>query len=317
MAERVVNVIKFTTYKEKYHVPRFALPEFIQELEDMEVRKDDIFVVTYPKSGTHWMQEIVHLIHVDGHASKLSASERPLVIEIADIASPTPELLAASGPTLRKLINAPSPRVLTTHIQHPLLPKQVREKGCKVIYVYRHPKDVIASDYNFCRKLLQQECGIVAPDTPENFDDFFKKAVAGKIAYGSWMDHVLQYSKETDNENFFFVSFEAMKANLGSVVTKVASFIGHPLDDEAVTRVVQGASVEAMRSSFTKDKEKKRQEENNQKFDPTIFINKGKVSQWKDRFTAEQNEYFDKLFEERMEYCDLVKGYRHKGGATH
>lgn len=48
-----------------------------------------------------------------------------------------------------------------------------------------------------------------------------------------------------------------------------------------------------------------------------LFSIAGKVSQWKDRFTAEQNEYFDKLFEEKMEYCDLVKGYRQKGGATH
>lgn len=48
-----------------------------------------------------------------------------------------------------------------------------------------------------------------------------------------------------------------------------------------------------------------------------LFSIAGKVSQWKDRFTAEQNEYFDKLFEEKMEYCDLVKDYRQKGGATH
>lgn len=83
--------------------------------------------------GTHWMQEVVNLILVDGHVSKLSASNRRVTMECADIASPTPELLAATGPTLREVKNAPSPRVLTTHIQYPLLPKQIREKGCKVL----------------------------------------------------------------------------------------------------------------------------------------------------------------------------------------
>lgn len=43
----------------------------------------------------------------------------------------------------------------------------------------------------------------------------------------------------------------------------------------------------------------------------------GKVSQWKDRFTAEQNEYFDKLFEEKMKDCLLVKDYRPEGETTH
>lgn len=46
-----MELIKLTTYKDKYYVTNYSLPEFIQELEDMEVRKDDIFVVTYPKSG--------------------------------------------------------------------------------------------------------------------------------------------------------------------------------------------------------------------------------------------------------------------------
>ncbi|KAJ8023691.1 Amine sulfotransferase [Holothuria leucospilota] len=309
MAEEVVDVKKITTYKDKYYINKYSLPEFIQELEDMEVREDDTFVVTYPKSGTHWMQEVVNLILVDGHASKLFASNRR-VIEAADIASPTPELLAASGPTLRQMKNAPSPRVLTTHIQYPLLPKQIREKGCKVIYVYRHPKDVITSYFNFNRKLLKVECGKEAPDTPANFAMFFSDAMEGKIAYGSWMDHVLQYSKEKDNENYLFVSFEAMKADLRRVVMDVASFIGHSLDGEAVKRVIQAASIESMRAAFAKEKEEAQKGNSNRKFDTTIFVNKGKVGQWQSRFTTEQNKYFDKLFEEKMKDCDLVKDYR-------
>ncbi|KAJ8023690.1 Amine sulfotransferase [Holothuria leucospilota] len=312
MTEEVVEVNKFRTYKDKYYIPISSLPEFFQELEDIEVREDDIFVVTYPKSGTHWMQEVVNLILVDGHASKLSSRDRRVIIEIADIASPTPELLAASGPTLRQVKNAPSPRVLTTHIQYPLLPKQIREKGCKVIYVYRHPKDVITSDFNFSRKLFQLECGREAPDTPANFAMFFNDAMEGKIPYGSWMDHVLQYSKEKDNENYLFVSYEAMKADLRRVVMDVASFIGHPLDGEAVQRVIQAASIESMRTSFAKDKEEILKGNSSKKVDPTVFVNKGKVGQWQVRFTAEQNKYFDRLFQEKMKDCDLVKDYRPK-----
>lgn len=81
------------------------------------------------------MQEVVNLILVDGQASKISSRDRRLVIEIADVASPSAELLAASGPALLQMKNAPSPRVLTTHIHYPLLPKGIREQGCKVLLI--------------------------------------------------------------------------------------------------------------------------------------------------------------------------------------
>lgn len=57
----------------------------------------------------------------------------------------------------------------------------------------------------------------------------------------------------------------------------VASFIGHPLDKEAIQRVIQAASIESMRTSFAKDKEETLKGNNNKNLDPTIFVNKGTI----------------------------------------
>ena len=47
-------------------VPPFTTQELIDELRKMSLRKDDVFVVTFPKSGTTWMQQVVKLIHRNG-----------------------------------------------------------------------------------------------------------------------------------------------------------------------------------------------------------------------------------------------------------
>ena len=38
----------------------------MDELANIELRSDDLFIVTYPKSGTTWMQQIVKLIRSGG-----------------------------------------------------------------------------------------------------------------------------------------------------------------------------------------------------------------------------------------------------------
>ena len=38
----------------------------MDELAHFELRSDDLFVVSYPKSGTMWMQQLMKLIHARG-----------------------------------------------------------------------------------------------------------------------------------------------------------------------------------------------------------------------------------------------------------
>ena len=78
------------------------------------------------------MQEIVNLILVDGHVEKLTSFNRTIVIELADVKTLSPEVVAAAGPVLRQMKEAPSPRVLSTHVPFPLLPRQIQEKRPKV-----------------------------------------------------------------------------------------------------------------------------------------------------------------------------------------
>ena len=42
--------------------PPFVPAEHLEKLKSFPVRADDIFVASYPKSGTHWLVKIVHLL---------------------------------------------------------------------------------------------------------------------------------------------------------------------------------------------------------------------------------------------------------------
>ena len=46
--------------------PPIIRQEQMDALRDFPLRADDLFVVTYPKSGTTWMQQIVKLIRTNG-----------------------------------------------------------------------------------------------------------------------------------------------------------------------------------------------------------------------------------------------------------
>ncbi|KAJ8023692.1 Amine sulfotransferase [Holothuria leucospilota] len=294
--------------KNGFPLPANTNEDFMKELYDMEVREDDIFVVTYSKSGAHWMQEIVHLILNEGHVEKLNASHRQIVIEVANCRSFTPETVSASGPVLRKVKSMPSPRVVTTHVPYSLLPKQLQENPCKLIYIYRHPKDVIVSNYHFSSRILEMCTGERVLHSAEQFANFFDLSFAAKFQYGSWFDHVNEYYKHKDDESFLSISFEAMKMDLPTVERKIASFIGRQLDDAAVCRVVEGASFESMQTSFKRDQAKNKALGENV-VDTEIFVNKGEMRQWKHYFTAEQNHRFDQLFSEKMQHCHWTKPY--------
>lgn len=298
---------QFLLYKGKYHVPaKYTTAEFVQEFEDMEVREDDIFIATYPKSGTHWMQEVVQLILADGHIEKLGPDHRHIIAELSEARTPADTIKV--GPTVRKFKNLSSPRVITTHLPFELLPKQRHEKGNKIIYVLRHPKDVIVSYYNFVRKYWEAETNAPVEHTKELFETFFGDQIGGGSEYGDWFDNVSSYYQRKDDGKILFVHFESMKSDLKKVVEEVSSFIGHELDDSGINRVLKGASLEVMRASFQKDSETNLKEGKNV-VDMNFFVRKGTLSQWKDLFSKEQNERFEATYREKMKNCELTAAY--------
>ncbi|GFO43021.1 sulfotransferase [Plakobranchus ocellatus] len=57
-------------FKYRDYLLRMEFLERIKDIPSFEIREDDIWIVTYPKSGTTWIQEIVYLVMNNADTTK-------------------------------------------------------------------------------------------------------------------------------------------------------------------------------------------------------------------------------------------------------
>ncbi|MEE6476093.1 hypothetical protein FKM82_010971 [Ascaphus truei] len=107
-----------------YFPTEFIVPEYIDSLEHFEIRESDVFLVTYPKSGTIWMQQIMSLIFNEGHRNGTESIENNARVPWLEIKHPTMDYNSR-----------PSPRLFTSHLPYFLMPNDLRNKKGKVRFL--------------------------------------------------------------------------------------------------------------------------------------------------------------------------------------
>ena len=177
-------------------VPPFVTEEWMEELRKFELRSDDVWVVSYPKAGTTWVQHIVRLLQNGGKDDGRKISDAVPYIDM-DIKYP----IFSYKVDLNEL---PFPRAFKSHLPYEFMPCGLPStKPCKYIYVARNPKDVSVSMYHF-----YQAHNIFPPNT--TWSDFFQTFINGSLPYGSWFDHVLGWWAYKDDHNVHFIKYEDM-----------------------------------------------------------------------------------------------------------
>ncbi|NP_001090347.1 sulfotransferase family 5A, member 1 L homeolog [Xenopus laevis] len=257
----------------------------LQYAQDFQFKEEDIVIVTYPKSGTTWMQEILTLIYSRGDD---------------DIATTVPNWRRA--PWLEHIyfkdviIEGNGPRIITTHLPSDVLAPALQKSKAKVIYVARNPKDVAVSYYYF-HKMAR-----FLPN-PQPFPEFLEKFLEGKVYYGSWFEHVKDWHSVSQTLDFFYITYEDMQKDLRRSIKKICQFLETPMYSKEVDKVEQHSNFAVMSQNSMV----------NYTLIPceimdhtqSKFMRKGVVGDWQQHFTEEQNKMFDKVFQEKMSDCDL------------
>jgi len=198
----------------------------------------DVFVATYPKSGTNWMMQIAHQLLFHGQGE----------FEHIHYVVPWPDT-TVMGPMKGYAIPIEDPsvwraspehkRVIKTHFDWQLLPYSA---DARYIIVIRDPKDVFVSSYFFFVKE-----GPLAGPAP-TLDTWYKIFLNGDMPVGgSWVNNTAGYWAERHRPNVLILSFKSMKRDLRSAVFRVADFLDVHVSDQTLETVVQKSSFAYMK----------------------------------------------------------------------
>ncbi|GBM69850.1 Sulfotransferase 1C2 [Araneus ventricosus] len=293
------------------------IPDTFRSAIRYKPRADDVFIATYPKCGTTWAQHILLFIFRQG---------QPLESQMMFFTN-APFLEIAGAKTAETM---PRPVAFKTHLPFRVIPWSDK---AKYIYITRNPKDCCVSYYHHVKD-------IPIHGFPGDFNQFFEVFMSGKVDFGDYFDHVMEWN----DPNVLLVTYEEMKENPEATILKMASFIDEekyakPLrdDPEKLKNVLEYSSFKHMKEVFNKSIDElfnmteedlnkigfpeevmklfAKMKENAPPVDtlpPTNFVRKGIIGDWKNYFTEEQSKLMDQKFDERMkgtQFENLWKKY--------
>lgn len=194
-------------------VERFRTPEAEAALDGFPVRATDVFISTYPKSGTTWMQHLVHQLRSAGS------------MDFEEISVVVPWLESAVDMGIDPTAEQPwTPRAFKSHRMWSELPR-----GGRYITVFRRPEDVLRSFYRFVDGWWF-EAGSVP------IDEFAHGLYLAGSASGRHWDHLIDWYHQLTNPDVLVLSYEDMVAVPDRVPGVVAEFLQLDVDQRTLER---------------------------------------------------------------------------------
>ncbi|CAI0545412.1 unnamed protein product [Linum tenue] len=232
-----------------YH--QFYLEHLIAAQTHFTPEPNSTILCSYPKTGTTWLKALSFAITTRTH---YPPSQSPLLSRFPHDCVPFFEL--APSVARNKLLVA-------THIPYTSLPAAAAAaSGCKLAYICRDPKDVVAFE-QFCE---------------------------GNSVAGPYWDHVLGYWRASLEfpERVLFVRYEELKRETERCVKALADFLGCGFSlEEEKQGIVQGiidlCSIESLKG-----------------LDVTKNGRKGEVGDWRNFLTEEMGARLDKIMADRF-----------------
>ncbi|CAL1290696.1 unnamed protein product [Larinioides sclopetarius] len=319
-------------------IPRFLSEECFRSALRFKPKNGDVFVVTYPKCGTTWMQNLVLNIMRRGRKFE----------DPSDFYFASPFLDQWGAEDSEKMMIRPGREAYVAFptgvgaLMRFLTLVAVMDSSsrgyfqcvpwsddAKYIYVARNPKDCCVSFYHHMKNLP----GYQFPDGIKEFFDLFIK---GEVEFGDYFDHLLPWYNARHRPNVYFTTFEEMKMDLKEVAMKVAEFIDkteaeHLRDNPEVlerilyncsfeeTKKVVNAGLSSMYHPENKDfltklpkgriyvieyvKSLPKRTGTDRKIN---FIRKGEIGSYKHELPPEQNEILSKIIQERTKESDVM-----------
>jgi hypothetical protein len=213
----------------------------------------DIFVVSFPKSGTTWMQRILHELLRPGvgfqHLNEVQGYYDR-------------EVVALGGQRFGRL---PSPRIFKSHLPSSLVPL-----GPRIVYMIRDVRDVAVSLFHH----LQDFEGRTV-----KMEQFLDEFLQHGFGVPRWDQHVVGWLSAP--RPILVISYEGLLSDTVATIRQVATFFGL---DNALERAQQAA----VACSFAEMKRAEHQYIPHAPRPGGRFFRKGRTGSWQEELTAGQ-----------------------------
>lgn len=227
--------------------------------EGVKILPDDVFIVSYPKSGNTWVRFLVGNYITGGGIDFLNSH-----FTVPDIHY-NPE-------QCEKILSRP--RFIKSHKAYtPVYPK--------VVYIYRDGRDVIVSYYFWMKKM-----GIIGDNV--SFSDFLHQPLG---QYENWSKHIESWM---GRRNVISVRYEDLLIDALPELGKMIRFAGMEVDEERLKVAVEASDFSRMQK-MEKDQNEGFFIPSGSRRDDILFVRRGQSGDWKNHFKKEDEEYFLKL----------------------
>jgi hypothetical protein len=187
---------------------------------NLTVLSDDIFLVSYPRSGNTWIRFLLGSI-IYGSNVNWDTMEKYV-----------PDIYRNSDKQL--LWNSARPRVLKSHHSYD-------ERYPKVIYIIRDVRNVFSSYYNYHLKMK----GYTG-----SREQFYKEFISGSLDdFGDWGLNVNSWVENQRNldKGFYLLKYEELRTNTFGEIEKVLKFLSIKRSNKEINESIQWASLGNMK----------------------------------------------------------------------
>ncbi|KAK9504263.1 hypothetical protein O3M35_010637 [Rhynocoris fuscipes] len=217
---------------------------------NFEVKKDDLWIVTYPRSGTTLNQELLWLLNNNldyETAANVPLAERFPFFEfnvIADdkflkevlemnnySAEAQEEVKKRDTPGYEIGKNMKSPRHFKTHLPLSLLPPNLIDT-CKVVYIARNPFDVSISFYHHNKKIR-------AHDFHGSFQKYWEFFEKNLVLCTPYWEHIREGWQNRNHSNLLFIFYEDLIRDKPGTIRKMCSFLNKEISDDDLNKLIE------------------------------------------------------------------------------
>jgi len=220
----------------------------------IHIRRDDVFIVSYPKSGNTWVRFLL--------ANLLAPTE---TISFRNIENYVPDIYKSAATLGRRT----GRRYIKSH--HPCY-----DLYPKFIYIYRDGRDSLVSYYHYAtgKKVFAG-----------TFADFLFSSFATK--FSSWSEHVSDACDFATKypDRILVLQYERLLENPSPGANSISTFLELGCDHQALARAVKATSFDRLKAM-----EENSGAENPAK--PVTFFRSGRSGQWREYFSAKLYERF-------------------------